>query len=144
MNPYDASAKHYILEEAVVLNRVIFSQMQDNWMQEMCLLLLFIPYLAHIVLVFRTQTHNTENKWTSMAHEWTKNVSILEHYIQSMMFKATSIPPNKQFCLMVKIVCKDQFFFVVAYQNHIYGFGMVQCIIACLFKMIRSHDKIAA
>ena len=37
-----------------------------------------------------------------------------------IMFKATSIPPNKQFCLLVKIVWKDQLFFVAAYQNHIY------------------------
>ncbi len=36
------------------------------------------------------------------------------------LVKATSIPPNKQFCLLVKIVWKDQLFFFVAYQNHIF------------------------
>ena len=36
-------------------------------------------------------------------------------------FKATSTPPNKQFCLLIKIVWKDQLFFVAAYQTHIYS-----------------------
>ncbi len=34
--------------------------------------------------------------------------------------KATIIQPNKQSCLLVKNVWKDQLFLVVAYQNHIY------------------------
>ena len=36
------------------------------------------------------------------------------------IIKATNTPANNQFCLLVKIVWKDQSFFVVAYQNHIY------------------------
>ncbi len=47
-------------------------------------------------------------------------------YQKIKIIKATSIPPNKQFCFQVKIVWKDQLFFVVAYQNHntLKGYGL--------------------
>ncbi len=45
-------------------------------------------------------------------------ISAKLQYIQ-IPLKATNTPPNKQFCLLVKIVWKDQLSFVVAYQNHI-------------------------
>ena len=76
---------------------------------------------------------------------WDIFIIIFSDMLQAIL-KATSIPPNKQFCLLVQIAWKDQLYFVIAYQNHIpfqciYGFGMVQCRITCQFKMIRSCNK---
>ena len=49
-------------------------------------------------------------------------------YIQSVTVKATNTPPPvKQFCVLIKIAQKDQLYFVIAYQNHIwFWYGIVQ------------------